>query len=83
MLRDGSTHRLRCPLLAEAWRLGRRGRRLGRIRYWGVESSKERRMQIQLASGSPEEPQLLLIVLAACLAILVHEEQPHAVGYHG
>ena len=83
VLLDGSVHRLRCPLVAEAWRLGRRGRRLGRIRYSGVKSSNERRMQIQLASGSREEPQLLLIVLVARSAILVHEEQPHAVSYSG
>jgi hypothetical protein len=40
-------------------------------------------MHIQLAGGSPDEPQFLLIVLTACLAILVHEEQPHAVSYAG
>jgi hypothetical protein len=64
---------LRCPLLRNDWRLAGPGGDIGRIAF---RTRRGFRMRVALGEKAADEPLLLLVILAASVAILIHDEQP-------
>jgi hypothetical protein len=66
------------------WRVtARRGGDLARIAFRGGRSPEDLRIQLPFGEQAMAEPQLLVVLLAASVAILVHSEEPRAPVYHG
>jgi hypothetical protein len=83
-LRDGRRYKLRRPLLRADWRVVASVRgEVGRIAFRGGTSPKDLRTRVAFSAQAEDEPLLLVVLLAASVAILLHAEQPRIVGYHG
>lgn len=81
---DGRRYKLRSPLLRADWRVTARwGGEMGRIAFRGGTSAKGSRTQVAFRAQAEDEPLLLVVLLAASVAILLHAEQPRIVAYHG
>jgi hypothetical protein len=77
VLPGGRRYRLRCDLLGAKWRLAAvPGGAVGRIGFRDEGSGPYLRAQL----ASADEPLLVLVILAASVAILIHGEQPSASG---
>ena len=76
----GQGYRLRGPLVRADWRItarprGRIGRIAFRLRNPGVTDQTK---YVRFGGKAADEPLLLVVMLAASVAILVHDEQPRA-----
>lgn len=67
-------YRLRCPMLRADWKLAAVPR--GEISRIGARVREAWRVQLACVNDVVDEPVLLVVVLAACGAILIHDEQP-------
>lgn len=56
------------------------GGEIGRIAFRGGASAKDSRTQVAFSEQAKDEPLLLVVLLAASAAILLHAEQPRTVG---
>jgi hypothetical protein len=81
---DGRRDKLRSPLLRSDWRVTALwGGEIGRIAFRGGTSAEGSRTQVAFREQAEDEPLLLVVLLAASTAILLHAEQPRIVAYHG
>jgi hypothetical protein len=72
-------YRLRCPWLRTDWRLAAMpGGEIGRIGFRDREPFRYLTVRLALGEKAADEPMLIVVILAASEAILVHEEQPSA-----
>jgi hypothetical protein len=77
-------YRLRRPIARADWRVtARRGGDLGRIAFRGGCSPEDLRTHVAFGKQATAEPLLLVVILAASVAILIHNEEPRAPVYHG
>jgi hypothetical protein len=67
-------YRLRCPILRADWKLAAVPR--GEVSQIGARAREAWRVQLACIDDVVDEPVLLVVVLAACGAILTHDEQP-------
>lgn len=75
---------LRRPVVRADWRVAaRRGGDLARIAFRGGRSPEDLRTHVPFGKQATAEPQLLVVLLAASVAILIHSEEPRAPVYHG
>ena len=75
---------LRRPVVRADWSVtARRGGDLARIAFRGGRSPEDLRTHVPFGEQAMAEPQLLVVLLAASVAILVHSEEPRAPVYHG
>jgi hypothetical protein len=74
----------RRPLLRADWRVVASVRgEVGRIAFRGGTSPKDLRTRVAFSAQAEAEPLLLVVLLAASVAILLHAEQPRVAAYHG
>lgn len=77
-------YRLRCPLVRDDWRVtGIRASELVRIAFRGGPSPDDLRTHVAFGRQATDEPLLLVVILAASVAILVHNEEVRAPVYAG
>jgi hypothetical protein len=73
----GPTTSCAAPLLRADWRVtAAAGGEIGRIAFRGGTSPKDSRTPVAFSAQAEDEPLLLLVLLAASVAILLHAEQP-------
>ena len=71
----------RCSLLRSAWWLKAvPGGEIGRIEFRQREPIRYLTVQLAFVDKAVDEPMLLVVLLAASAAILIHDEQPRTTG---
>jgi hypothetical protein len=78
---DIRRYRLRSPLLRADWKLAAvPGGEIARIGFRQREPIRYLTMQLAFAKKAADEPMLLVVILAAGVAMLIHDEAPKTVG---
>jgi hypothetical protein len=78
---DKRRYRLRSPLLRADWRLTAvPGGEIARIGFRQREPIRYLTMQLAFGENAADEPMLPVVIMAASLAILIHDEEPKTVG---
>ena len=78
----GHSYRLRSPLLREDWRVAARprGGQIGRIAFRPRGRVTDYLKYVRFGDQATDEPLLLVVMLAASVAILVHADEPTGLG---
>jgi hypothetical protein len=78
---DMRRYRLRSPLLRADWRLTAvPGGEIARIGFRQREPIRYLTMQLAFGKKAADEPMLVVVVLAASVAMLIHDEEPKTIG---